>query len=49
LTYGRWRTPQSIKQNELRGIVAEALAYGASLLWPGAVAKDNDERLRQFI
>jgi Xaa-Pro aminopeptidase len=37
------------KQAELRTIVAEALALGASLLRPGAVAKDIDQQLRQFI
>ena len=37
------------KQKELRAIVAEALAFGASLLRPGAVAREIDQRLRQFI
>jgi Xaa-Pro aminopeptidase len=37
------------RQAELRAIVAEALALGASLLKPGAVAKEIDQALRQFI
>jgi Xaa-Pro aminopeptidase len=39
----------SAQQVEMHMVVAEALALGASLLRPGAVAGDIDRRLRQFI
>ena len=37
------------KQKELRAIAAEALTLGASLLRPGAVARDIDRALREFM
>jgi Xaa-Pro aminopeptidase len=37
------------KQQEMRAVIAETLALGASLLRPGAVAKDIDRAMRQFI
>lgn len=37
------------QQKTLHGIITDALAFGASLLRPGAVAKEIDRKLRQFI
>ncbi|MBI5880098.1 MAG: aminopeptidase P family protein [Chloroflexi bacterium] len=37
------------RQSELRAIAAAALAYGATLLKPGAVARDIDRELRAFM
>jgi Xaa-Pro dipeptidase len=37
------------QQKTLHRIIADALEFGASLLRPGAVAKEIDQKLRQFI
>lgn len=39
----------SPRLTEMHAVVSEALALGASLLRPGAVAREIDQRLRQFI
>jgi len=44
--YAGARTP---KQQELHHIVTDALEYGISLLRPGAVAKEIDQKIRKFI
>jgi Xaa-Pro aminopeptidase len=40
---------RSDKQQKIHKMITEALAYGISLIKPGAIAKDIDAKLRKFV